>query len=164
MTRILQKTPAVLTWFAAFLLTSALVSCTSNEGAVKKLAAADGEAQFAETLKKEADDLIPQSDWLREAYVSYMKKNSEFETEDVKIQGEVLAIATVTVTTYPAAQRRVVAKIAGTVEAGKVRNFNFGNAMQLVAQQTGQSIAPEKQNGGVFKYHKKASGDWLLEK
>ncbi len=141
-----------------------LTSCTSNEGAVKKLALADGESQFEETLKKESVDLIPQSDWLRDAYVTYMKKHTEFEADEIKIVGENLAIATVSMKTYTPGQRRIVAKIAGTVDPSKVRQFNFGNAMQLVAQQTGQAPNPEKQSAGVFKYHKSSSGDWVLEK
>ncbi|MDG0817953.1 hypothetical protein [Bdellovibrio svalbardensis] len=140
-----------------------LTSCTSNEGAVKKLALADGEAHYEEILQKEATDLIPQSDWLREAYVSYMKKNSEFEAE-IKMVNETLAIASVSVATYSSSQRKTVAKIAGTVDPGKVRQFNFGNALQLISQQTGESVKPEKQNSGVFKYHKNSSGTWVLEK
>lgn len=131
---------------------------------MKKLAVADAEAQFQETLQKESSDLIPQSDWLRDAYVAYMKKYAEFEADEVKIIGGTLAIATVSVTTYSSAQRRVVAKIAGTVDPAKVRQFNFGNAIQLISQQTGQAMTPEKQNGGVFKYHKNSSGDWVPEK
>ncbi|HEX7674920.1 MAG TPA: hypothetical protein VF412_12150 [Bdellovibrio sp.] len=140
-----------------------LTSCTSNEGAVKKLAAAQAESKYDEMLKKEAEDMIPQSDFLRQGYVDYLKKHSEFETEDVKIEGENFAIAKVTVTTYPAAMRKTLAKIAGTVDPSKARQFNFGNALQLIAQQTGGSTSTAKQDAGVFKYHKNSSGNWLLE-
>ena len=137
-----------------------LVSCTSNEGAVKKAAVAEGERQFTETLTKESQDFI-QSVFLRDAYVSYMKRNSEFDTEDVKVQGELFATAVVTVKTYSPVLRRTVARIANGVEAGHERQFNFGNAISLVAKQTGTSASTEKQPLGVLKFQKNSSGDWL---
>ncbi|QDK36977.1 hypothetical protein [Bdellovibrio sp. NC01] len=141
-----------------------LSSCTSNESQVKKLALADAETQFNELIQKEADEYITQSEFLKNAYVSYMKKNSEFEIDEVTIQNENLAVAAVKVTTYPPVQRKLMVKIAGTVNPSRERQFNFGNAIQLIREQTGQTVTSEKIPAGVFKYHKNSKGDWLLEK
>lgn len=153
----MTKTFGLLTLVSALFLTS----CTSNESAVKKLALADAETQFTETLKKESDDLITQSEWLRNSYVEFMKKHAEFDVESVKIEGN-LGVASATVIAYPPGQRKILAKIAGTVDSSKARQFNFANALQLISQQTGAPAAVEKQSAGVFKYQKISTGDWKL--
>ena len=140
-----------------------LVSCTSNEGAVKKRALEEAEKHFSESLNKEADEGITQSKWLRDSYVEFMKKYSEFEVEDVKFQGETQAVATVVVVTYPKAARITLLKIAGRLAESEVRRFNFANALQLIGQQTGTSSSPTKQPLAVFGFHKDSSGEWRLQ-
>lgn len=150
--------------FILILISSVFLNaCTSNEKIVKRLALAEAESQFVVKAQKDANEFITQSDWLRDEYVQFIKQNSEFQVESVQMEGTSLAVAAVSVKTYPTTQRLTLAKIAGSVEASKVRLFNFGNALQLMAKQTGGSAGMEKQSAGVFKFQKKASGDWQLQ-
>jgi hypothetical protein len=117
-----------------------LSACTWGEGAVKKKALAEAEAQFREFVMKEAD-LAISNNWLKEGFVEYIDKQSEFEVKEVKSLGESEAVVTVTVMSIEPQQRKVMAEIAGRVDKDKVRNFNFANARQMIAQQTGGSLA-----------------------
>ncbi|WP_374029846.1 hypothetical protein [Bdellovibrio bacteriovorus] len=138
-----------------------LVSCTSDEGMLKKEATKIGQTKFAEQIQQEAQDSLSHSDVLREAFINFIQKSSEVEVEEIKFQGEKLATVSVTVTTYPAKLRRTLLAIASKVDASKSRRFNFAEARSLIGQQ-GEKIEVEKQALTTIKFHK--SGDqWQSE-
>jgi len=139
-------------------------SCTTNERLVKKQALAESESQFNDELVKEAQDQIAGSDWLRNAYVEFIKKHTDFSVDDVQFQGETLAVAATSISTYPKKMRLMLVAIAGRVPPEKVRQFNFAYALQLLGEQFKVKVVPEKQKAGVFKFQKDSSGNWTLQK
>lgn len=140
----------------------ALVSCTSQEGAIKKQALRLGEQHFRELIREEAQTGLPQSDWLRDAYEEFINDRSIVEVADIALQSDTRATAVVVVETYPLPMRRTLLSIAGKVEPGKTRRFNFSEAISLIAQQTGQKGEVEKQPLKTYKFHKSAES-WTVQ-
>jgi hypothetical protein len=149
----------------ALIATSLLVltSCTSNEGAMKKAAVEYAEKQFAENVQKEADEAIPQSEFLKKAYVDFMKKYSEINAAQAQMQGDNNGVVMVTVKTYPKPAKKTLLKIAGTVGDADARRFNFANALQLIAKETGSDTSPIEQPFATYSLHKGSSGDWKVK-
>ncbi|MEK2644610.1 hypothetical protein [Bdellovibrio sp. BCCA] len=139
-----------------------LSACTSKEGKLKKQAEEIGKAKFMEVLKKEADDGLGQSDWLRQAYVEYVGNRSEVEAENVNFIGETAATATLVVKTYSPKMRQTLISIAAKVDPDKARRFNFGEALVLIRRQTGQNTETDYQPLTVLKFTK--SGEkWVAD-
>lgn len=141
------------------LFLTALTACTGNEGAAKEEAIKGAQSQFDDVLNKEAQDNIPSSDWMRDAFTSYIHKVTEWSTDSIQMQGDNDATVTVIAETVALKPRQTAAVIAGRLDKSAERNFNFANALGLIAQQTGTS--PEKVKiKFVIKVHK--SGDhWV---
>ncbi|MBO9668720.1 MAG: hypothetical protein J7501_18115 [Bdellovibrio sp.] len=140
-----------------------LTSCTSNEGAMKKAAVEYAEKQFAENTQKEADEAIPQSDFLKKSYVEFMKKYSEISAAQAQLQGDNNGVVMVVVKTYPKPAKKTLLKIAGTVSDSEARRFNFANALQLIAKETGSDATPVEQPFATYSLHKGSSGDWKVK-
>jgi len=136
-----------------------LSACTSNEGAAKDQAIKEAQGQFDEVLNKEALDNIAQSDWLRDAFVRYIHSGTEWSADSIKMEGDNDATVTVLAETVALKPRKTVAAIAGRLDKSVERNFNFSNALGLIAQQTGTS-ADKVKIPFVIKVHK--TGDhWI---
>jgi|GEM_PF-1451566 hypothetical protein len=139
-----------------------LASCSWGNGAIKKRAILEAQSQFREVITKEAEAAI-ENNWLREGFVDYVEKHSEFDVEDLKVFGDNNAVALVSLKSIDPNQRKILAEIAGKVEKDKVRNFNFSNALRLISQQTGMS----RENVKLPSYEiqlKKGNGDWTIVK
>ncbi|MNS72091.1 hypothetical protein D3C72_1054890 [compost metagenome] len=104
-----------------------------------------------------------QNNWLREGFVDYIEKQSEFEVSDLKTFGESNAVALVTISSIDPNQRKILAEIAGRVDKEKVRNFNFANALNLISQQTNTSREKVKLPNVEIQL-KKTNGDWTVVK
>ncbi|MBV2168503.1 MAG: hypothetical protein KUL82_07330, partial [Bdellovibrio sp.] len=94
-------------------------ACSSEEGKLKKMALEMGQKKFSEVIRQEAAEFLPDSEWLRQSYVELIDKNSEVEVEEVKFQGDNLAVVSVVVVTYPYRFRRTLLKVAGAVDVSK---------------------------------------------
>lgn len=137
-------------------------ACSSEEGKLKKMALEMGQKKFSEVIRQEAAEFLPDSEWLRQSYVELIDKNSEVEVEEVKFQGDNLAVVSVVVVTYPYRFRRTLLKVAGAVDVSKTRRFSFGEALGLVAAQSPEKNKPSKQPLTVYKFSKGAEG-WVAQ-
>lgn len=141
---------------------SLLISCTSNEGAIKKQALQLGEQHFQELIRDEAQKGLPQSDWLRDSYEEFIKERSTVEVTEVTLQNDSRATAVVVVETYPLPLRRTLLSIGSKVDASKSRRFNFSEAISLIAAQTGQKGEVERQPLKTYKFQKSADS-WVVQ-
>lgn len=139
----------------------ALASCTSQEGAIKKKALQLGEQHFQELIRDEAQNGLPQSDWLRDSYQEFIKDRSKVEVAEVALQSDSRATAVVVVESYPLPLRQTLLGIASKVDPGKTRRFNFSEAISLIAQQTGQKGEVERQPLKTYKFQK-TSDSWTV--
>ncbi|WP_413582262.1 hypothetical protein [Bdellovibrio sp. HCB288] len=146
------------------LVMSCLVACTSDEKSLKKAAEAAAAAQFKSTIEEEAKGYLTQSDTFLNAYVSFMVKFAEFSAEDIKLNGGVMGSATVYITSYPPDVRKGLLKVAATVSPAAVNRFNFANAYQLIAKETGRPGEPMKYLFVVYNLRKDTHGDWVVQK
>lgn len=143
-----------------FLLSGFLGACTSDEGTLKKMAQQRAEQKFKEDIRAEAQEGVPQSEVLQQAYMDFMHGQSEIEVAAVKFQGENLATVSLTLTTYPVQLRRTLLNVAKGVGLDKTRRFNFADAVPLVAKQAGLKPQKDSQVYQTFRYQKQA-GQWV---
>lgn len=136
-----------------------LHACTSDEGKLKEAALQLGKQKFAETLKLEAEEELTKSEWLRQAYVDFMKDISEVEVQQIKIEGS-SALVTLQVKTYSLYLRRTVLKVANSVDKTKSRSFSFSEALRLISQTNDKKFDPQPL--GVYKFAK-SSDRWVLQ-
>ncbi|QLY24578.1 hypothetical protein [Bdellovibrio sp. KM01] len=141
-----------------------LVSCTSNEKAFKNAAEEAAKAQFATTVEEEARGYLTQSDNFKNAYVSYMVKFAEFSAEEVRMSSESSGVTTVFITSYAPDVRKKLLRVASTVKSSVTGQFNFSNAVQLIAKETGLPGDPMKYPFVTLNLKKDAKGDWIVLK
>jgi hypothetical protein len=153
---IIQTLPVL---FLAF-----LVSCTSNEKALKKAAEESAKAQFTATIEDEAKGYLTQSDSFKTAYISFMVKFAEFSAEDIRMNGETMGMTTVYITSYPPDARKKLLKVASTVSPAAVNRFNFSDAYRLISKETGIPGEPMKYPFATLSLKKDANGDWNVLK
>ncbi|WP_374032274.1 hypothetical protein [Bdellovibrio bacteriovorus] len=137
--------------------------CTTQEGTIKKLALELGEKKFQEQLKIEADDSIKQSEWLNKSYQEFMLKKSEVEVVEVKFLTETKATAVVVVNTYPPSLRMTLARIAGGMDPGRSRSFNFAEAVNGIGKQIGKTPETLEHPLIMYKFNKTSAGTWVVE-
>lgn len=114
-----------------------------------------------EAIHAEANEMLKNSDLLRNGYIEFMRHQSEVSVDEVRIFNEHLATATVTMKAPPLKLRRTLLEIAGKVEPSKSRRFNFSEAVGLIRKQTGISDQ-EVQPLGVYHF-RKAQDKWVIE-
>jgi hypothetical protein len=135
------------------------VSCTRHE--LKDLGLKEAQNQYDETLNKEIEGMsFPGV--LRDNYLAFLKKTADFEVEDVKMSDPDHATVSVRVEAVAMENRKTLAQIASTLDPGKAKGFNMGNAVNLIEQQPGQ-VKGKKESLYFLKYHKEGSG-WALDK
>ena len=130
---------------------------------MKDQAIAQAQSQYEELITKEANDIITQSAWLRGNYVDFVKKRTEYKVQNILKQGENSALVSVVIISMTTPQRKTLADIASRVIADKERNFNFSNALQLIAKQTGSSATSDEMGITTVKM-RKSGGSWVAEK
>lgn len=140
-----------------------LSACTTQEGTIKKLALEMGEKKFQEQLKIEADDSIKSSEWLNKSYQEYMLNKSEVEVVEVKLLTETKATAVVVVHTFPPSLRMTLARIAGGMDPGRSRSFNFAEAINGIGKQVGKTPEPIEHPLIMYKFNKTSAGTWVVE-
>lgn len=143
-----------------FLLLCSFLTACSDESTLKKKGLELAEAQFAENLKAEAQEAVPQSEVLQQSYIDFMRGRSEVEVSKVQIVNPTTALVMTSVTTYPVKLRKALLNVARGVGPDKTRRFNFGDAVPLVAAQIGAKAEKETQALEVYKFQKQ-SGTWV---
>lgn len=138
------------------------LSCTSNEGAIEKLALKLGEQKFHEVMTKEASETLTKSEWIRDAYRDFVVKRSNVLVHEVNLQGEGQANAIVVVETFSPALRKGLVGAAQRADITKERLFNFGDALNLVAKQIGEKPTLGKYPLTIYKFKKDSSGEWVV--
>lgn len=141
-----------------------LVSCTSNEKALKNAAEAAAQAQFKATIVEEANGYLTQNEAFKTAYINFMNKYSEFTAQDVRMNGENMGVTTVYITSYAPDVRKQLLRVASRVDSSKTGLFNFSNAFQLISKETGAPGEPMKYPFATLNLKKDANGDWTVLK
>jgi hypothetical protein len=80
------------------------------------------------------------------------------------MSGESAGVTTVFITSYAPDVRKKMLQVASTVKPSAVGNFNFANAYQLIAKETGLPGDPMKYPFATLNLKKDAKGDWIVLK
>lgn len=140
------------------LLTAA---CTSDEGLLKEQSINVGTVKFNEIIRQESEETLSQSPGIQQSYIEFMKAHSEVSVADVKFKGENQAVVSLVLKTYPDKLRQTLLEVAQKVAPSKSRQFNFGEALSLIAKQRGIKEETEEKNLVVLKFQK-VSERWTL--
>lgn len=149
----------ILTTVSLFLALG-LSACTS-QSALKSAALKGAKSEFHTTLVKEMEGQLGPSTGTGNNFLTYIENHSEFEVNDIKMEGENNAVVRVQVETVPKKNRTTLIKIAGNLDPVKTPNFNMGNAINLIEQQPGQ-VKGKEINFLVLKFHKSGES-WVFE-
>jgi hypothetical protein len=139
---------------------SCLSACTS-QSALKSEALKDAKIEFHAALIKEMEGQLTPSSGTGNNFLTYTENHSDFEVNDIKMEGENNAIVRVQLETIPKKNRTTLIKIAGNLDPVKTPNFNMGNAINLIEQQPGQVKGKEIQIL-ILKFHKSGES-WIYE-
>lgn len=137
-----------------------VVAACSDESALKKKGLELAQAKFEENLKAEAQEGVPQSPVLQQAYIDFMHLKSEVRVSSVKIQNPTSAVVATSLTTYSKKLRQTLLSVAQGVGPDKTRRFNFADAIPMVSKKTGVKTEVEEQPFEVYLFQKQ-SDKWV---